>query len=96
MEQNMQDQHGIVVLKVIQDRDGLYTATSPQLAGVCVSHRDLDAILEDVPNIMRLWFKRNRGVDIEVFTGRMVQSDHTHTVLMNTVPAEIAAQALAR
>ena len=92
----MQDQHGIVVLKVILDKDGLYTATSPQLAGVCVSHRDLGAIFEDVPNIMRLWFKRNRGIDIEVFQGPVIQDDHSHTVLMNTVPAEIAAQALGR
>lgn len=92
----MQDPHGIVVLKVVQDKEGLYTATSPQLAGVCVSHRDLETIMDDVPNIMRLWFKRNRGIEIEVFRGPVRQGDHSHTILMNTVPAEIAAQALGR
>jgi hypothetical protein len=92
----MQDKLGIVVLNVLQDSDGLYTATSPQLAGVCVSHRDLDRILADVPNIMRLWFKRNKGLDIAVFRGPMVHSDHRHAIPLIPVPAEIAAQALAR
>ncbi|MBR0874476.1 hypothetical protein JQ633_29255 [Bradyrhizobium tropiciagri] len=93
----MQDQpHGIVVLQVIEDNDGLYTATSRQLAGVCVSHRDLNKILSDVPNIMRLWFKRNKGMDIEVFQGPVTQHDHTRTIPMIPVPAEIAARALAR
>jgi hypothetical protein len=90
------DKYGIVVLKVVQDRDGLYTATSPQLSGVFVAHRDLDKILDDVPNIMRLWFKRNKGTDIEVFKGPVHHSDGTQMISMVPVPAEIAAQALAR
>jgi len=90
------DKYGIVVLEVIQDRDGLYTATSPQLTGVFVAHRDLDKILDDVPNIMRLWFKRHKGEDIEVFKGPTQHSDGNQRISMVPVPVEIAAQALAR
>jgi hypothetical protein len=90
------DKYGIVVLEVTRDGDGLYTATSPQLTGVFVAHRDLNKIIDDVPNIMRLWFKRHKDVDIEVFKGPTHHSDGTQMISMVPVPAEIAARALAR
>lgn len=89
------EQFGIVVLEITQDRDGLYTATSPQLTGVFVAHRDLDKILDDVPNIMKLWFKRHKGMDIAIFNGETKHFDGTQKIPMITVPAEIAAKALA-
>lgn len=90
------DKFGIVVLEVTQDRDGLYTATSPQLKGVFVAHRELDKIVDDVPNIVRLWFKRHKDMDIEIFKGPTHHSDGTQMISMVPVPAEIAAKALAR
>ena len=90
------DKLEIVVFEVRQDADGLYTATSPQLAGVCVVHRDLDRIVEDMPNITSSWFQRNRGMDIRVYTGPTETSDEMTKFPVIPVPAEIAAQALAR
>lgn len=90
------DKFGIVVFEVRQAADGLYSATSSQLAGVCVAHRDIDKILEDVPNIMRLWFKRHKGMDIEVYRGPSESRDGTMSIPAIPVPVEIAAQALSR
>lgn len=90
------DRYGIVVFEVRQDTDGLFTATSPDLAGVCVAHRNLDKIVEDMPNIMRLWFKRHKGIDIRAYQGPTETSAGTVKIPVIPVPAEIAAQALAR
>ena len=54
----------IVVFNVSRDADGLYTATSPHLDGVCVVHRDRAKIIEDLPNIVRLWYRRH-GQDVD-------------------------------
>jgi len=43
-----------------------------------------------------MWFKRHKGIDIEVFMGPPHRSDGTHTISAIPVPAEIAAQALQR
>jgi hypothetical protein len=89
-------QYEIVVFEVRRDADGLYTATSPDLTGVCVAHRDFDKIVNDMPDITRLWFKRNKGIDISVYQGPTETSDNTVKIPVIPVPAEIAAQALAR
>jgi hypothetical protein len=69
----------VIVFKVHRETDGLYTATSPQLAGVFVSHRDLDRIVGDIPNIIQLWFRRHKNVAVEVLWGRTSQLDDTTT-----------------
>lgn len=92
----MTEDHGIIVVTIARHDDGLYEATSPDLAGVCVVHRDVQKILEDIPNIIRLWFKRHRQMAIEVFQGPVQQIDDSYTIPAMTVPAEIAARALAR
>jgi hypothetical protein len=86
----------IVVFQLRREADGLYTATSPSLAGVCVVHRDKEKILEDMPNIVRLWYKRNRNQDVAVFTGPEREDDDILSILASTIPAEIAAQHLGR
>jgi hypothetical protein len=91
----MQSDYEIVIFHVTHEGD-LYTATSPQLAGVCVVHRDRDRIIEDMPNIVRLWYRRNRGLEVEPFSGTLRDIDGMSAVPMFTLPAAIAAQALAR
>ncbi len=86
----------VVVIKIRHDEKGLYTATSPDLAGVCIVHRDKDRIIEDIPNIVRLWYRRNRGIEVESFWGATRDLDGTSAIPMFTVRAEIAAQALCR
>jgi len=49
-----------------------------------------------MPNIVRLWFKKNRGLDVEPFWGERREFDDISAFPMITVPAEVAAQALAR
>ena len=92
----MNDKCEVVVFEIRRDPDGLYTATSQALAGMCVVHRDKERIIEDMPNIVRLWFKKNRGLDVEPFWGERREFDDISAFPMITVPAEVAAQALAR
>jgi len=90
------DKWEIVVVKIESDADGLYTATSAQLAGVCVVHPDKDRVIEDLPNIVKLWFKRNRGIDVTAFVGPLRDIDSFSELPIAPIPAEIAAQALSR
>ena len=85
----------VIVFKVHREPDGLYTATSPQLAGVFVAHRNLEKIVDDMPNIIQLWFKRHKNIAVEVLRGRSSTIDDTTAYLVGTVPAEVAAKALA-
>lgn len=92
----MSENYEVVVIKVRRDRDGLYMATSEDLAGVCIVHASKDRIIEDIPNVVRLWYRRHKGVEVEPFWGKTQDRDDTSSVPLFMVPAEIAAQALAR
>jgi hypothetical protein len=92
----MNDVREIVVFKIRRGSDGLYTATSPDLSGVCVVHRDMARIIEDVPNIVRRWFERHRGMQVEPFLGPRQDHGDVTAFPVYAVPAEIAAQAMAR
>lgn len=85
-----------VRFEVSKSHDGLYTATSPELSGVFIAHRELSKIVDDLPNIIKLWFKTNRDQIVEVFQGPIREHDDSLSVQAIPVPAEIAAQALAR
>jgi hypothetical protein len=89
------ENYEIIVFNVRRDADGLYTATSPHLSGVCVVHRNKDRIIEDMPNIVRVWYRRHRGIEVEAFVGPSKDFDDVSAFPMFAVPAEIAAQALA-
>ena len=89
-------EQGIVVVKITRDETGLYTAVSDDLVGVFVAHRNRDLIVEDMPNIIRQWFRRNRGMDVTVFHGPTEHVDDSWKLTHYPVPAEIAAAALAR
>ena len=92
----MKRDYELVLFNITRDNDGLYTATSPDLSGVCVVHRDRARIVEDMPNIVRLWYRRHRGMEVEAFVGTSRGMDGQSSVPMFTIPAEIAAQQLAR
>jgi hypothetical protein len=43
----------LVIIKIQHGADGLYTATSPDLEGVCIVHRDKERIIADMRNVVR-------------------------------------------
>lgn len=83
-----------IKVEIRRDDDGLFMATSPTLTGVFVAHRDSDKIVEDMPNIIRLWFKRNRNEVVEVFQGPAKQAGDTIIVQALPIRPEIAAMHL--
>lgn len=92
----MKVEQDIIVIDVVKHGSGLYEATSRDLRGVCVTHRNFDKIVSDLPNIVQLWFKLEKGEDVEVLVSRPHQTDGTYAFQAVPVPAEIAAAALAR
>lgn len=86
----------VAIFEIVQDHSGMYTASSSDFPGVCICHHDVDAIIDDIPNVMKLWFRRIKNMDIEVFHGAIQRTDHTSKLPVIPVPAEIAAAALAR
>lgn len=92
----MAETHGIIAVEVRRSATGLFTATSEALAGVYIAHREIAAIIADMPKIIEHWFKIHRKQDIVVFTGPLVRSDDTTSIQVIPVPAEIAAQSATR
>lgn len=86
----------IITVDVARSDTGLFTATSADLEGVFVAHRDLQAIVRDMPNIVQRWFKKRRNQDVTVFNGPITPLDGGVRIPAIPVPAEIAAKALAR
>jgi hypothetical protein len=80
---------------VRQSETGLYTATSDALEGVFVAHRDLQAIVDDMPGIIRQWFKTRRNEDVTVFNGPITPLDGGVSIPAIPVLAEIAAKQIA-
>jgi len=95
-ERVMSDTHGIITINVARSDTGLYTATSEELEGVFVAHRDLHAIVRDMPNIIQRWFKKRRNEDVTVFNGPLVPADGGVRIPAIPVPSQIAAKALER
>jgi len=92
----MAGEHGIIAIKVERSATGLFTATSDDLEGVYVAHRDLDKIIEDMPAIVEQWFKVRRKEDMTVFRGPVTPWDGGVKIPAIPVPAQIAAKAIAR
>lgn len=86
----MSGQFELVAVDLRKDASGLYTATSRHLSGVCVVHRDRKAIIDDMQDIVRHWYKRNRGIDIEVFWGEQRKDNGIVSFPAMIVPVEAA------
>lgn len=85
-----------VSIEIHRHSDGLFMACSPELTGVCVTHRDLALIKEDIPNIVKLWYKRQRGSDVEVYLQPATNVDGHYSVNLVSIPAHMAAEQLGR
>lgn len=59
----------VIRVELERDQAGLYVATSPDLKGVCIAHRNVWAIHDDFPSIVALWFRENLGREVDVFNG---------------------------
>jgi 2-keto-3-deoxy-galactonokinase len=92
----MSNTHEIITIDVERSATGLFTATSADLDGVFVAHRDLQAIVRDIPNIVQRWFKKRRNQDVTVFNGPITARDGGVRIPTIPVPAEIAAKAVSR
>jgi hypothetical protein len=92
----MTQEDEIIVVKISRDDAGLYHASSAQLAGVFVSHRELDKIVDDMPEVIRQWYWRHRHMDVEVFQAKPHQTDREYAIAAMAIPAKIAAEAIGR
>jgi hypothetical protein len=87
----------IITVEVRRSGSGLYTATSDALDGVYMAHHDREAIVADLPAVVRRWFKNNHDADVEVFMRQPVPHDGDgFSIPTIPVPVEIAARSLGR
>jgi hypothetical protein len=84
------DDIGTIRVFVLRNRRGLFVATSPDIVGLNVTHRDVNAILADMPNIIRVWLKRTRGLDVRVFQETVEDSTESFNITALTMPAAVA------
>jgi len=90
----MPNDYEIVVFRVRQETDGMYSVTSRELPGVCVVHRSRERIIDDLPNVVKLWYRTNRGIEVEPFWGSRRDEDGESDLPLVPIPAALAAQAM--
>lgn len=56
----------IVRIQLEKDESGLIFATSGDLPGLFLAHRDLSAMKTDIPNVIRLLYQRRYNVSVEI------------------------------
>ena len=62
----MSDAIRIVRVQIEESPSGLLVATSRDLPGMVVAHREFQRIVDDLPAVIKLIFKRRHGLDMEV------------------------------
>lgn len=80
----------VIRIRIDRHQRGLFMATSPDISGLYLAHRDLNAILADIPNIVRLWFRRRYNLDVRVFQEAIPHEAHTIDVTALAMRPEIA------
>lgn len=55
-----------VVSVTMRKDNGWYIATSPDLAGLVVCHQDYVKFVQEIPACIKLLFKADRGMDVDV------------------------------
>lgn len=55
-----------VVTVTMQKRDGWYIATSPNLIGLIVCHQNLVKFTQEIPECIRLLYRANYDMDVDV------------------------------
>jgi len=56
----------IIHVSITQDDDGLFVASSPDLAGFLVAHPDKNEVVNDIPNVIRMLIRRRTNQDVVV------------------------------
>jgi len=59
-------QDSVTIHVSFSQHDGGYMATSKNCRGLFVSHSTISKVLESVPRAIKLLFKAERGLDVEV------------------------------
>jgi len=82
----------VVDVSIDKTMSGLYVASSDALPGLHISSRDLDAIREDLPNVIRALYAHQ---GLSVFAAELEDGeDHGVPKQWVTMPAYVADQAL--
>lgn len=66
----------IVRVTISQTESGLLTASSKQLPGLVMAHRDIKTIRADLPAAIKMILKRREGLDFDV---REIAPEHGET-----------------
>lgn len=77
----------------IEERDGLFYLTSPDLPEIIMAHPDLGALFGDLPEVIRLIYIDRYGLDVIVAPAVAAERRHSRaaTAPWAVIPAHIAA-----
>ena len=86
----------IVRIDLAQTDSGLFVATSKDVPGLFVTHRDVAAIRSDMPTVIRAMYRRLYGLDVTVVEARHGADRGSPSAMPDWValPAHIAADAM--
>lgn len=90
----------IINVAIAESESGLLTATSHDLPSLYVAGREMDALLEEIPSVIKALIKAQFGRDVDVYRAKSDPLTDDDEPLGRpwpwvTIPVEIAAKALA-
>lgn len=87
----------IVNIEICETQSGLLVATCKEIPGFTIMHRDVHAILADIPNVLRVLYKRLYQADIIAVPAKSPGAVCERPVAgpWVTVPAHMASTELA-
>ena len=62
----MLDYAEMVSVKIKKGHDGFFVATSKEMPGLVLAHKDIQFVLQDIPLAIIALYKANYGIDAEV------------------------------
>jgi hypothetical protein len=71
----MREYAEIVNIKIRKEPDGFFVATSVELPGLVLAHKDIRMVLQDVPTAIVALYKANFDIDAEVIEAFPASSD---------------------
>lgn len=77
----------------IEERDGLFYLTSPELPEIIMAHPNLGALFDDLPEVIRLVYMERYGLDVIVAPAVPAERRYSRPVTAPwaVIPAHIAA-----
>jgi len=80
-----------IIIEYKKDGGGVFVATSRDVPGLLLAHRNREAVIGDIPAAIKLLFKLNRGEDVNVFPAEDKTADFEPWIVVPNHLISVAA-----